>query len=155
MGKIDQHLETYLVKNSALISNRIMALFIVCGAGDSPRAQGFIDGLALNVTDSQLNLKMSFETKGHGALLAALEGSISQLTFGKGNEETVIKGKHFGDAFRMEGERTEISLDKLDLEYPRLTLSGKFTIDRKEPFVVMKDSLDPGQFEMLIKSLVE
>ena len=45
-GKIDQPLETYLTKNSALISNRIKALFIVCGAGDSPRAQTFVDVLA-------------------------------------------------------------------------------------------------------------
>jgi len=44
-GKIDQHLETYLMKNSVLISNRIKALFIVCGAGDSPRAQAFLDVL--------------------------------------------------------------------------------------------------------------
>jgi menaquinone-dependent protoporphyrinogen IX oxidase len=46
MGKIDQHLETYLMRNSVLISNRIKALFIVCGAGNSPRAQAFLDVLA-------------------------------------------------------------------------------------------------------------
>ena len=45
-GKIDQYLETYLTRNSVLISNRIKALFIVCGAGDSPRAQAFLDVLA-------------------------------------------------------------------------------------------------------------
>jgi menaquinone-dependent protoporphyrinogen oxidase len=46
LGKIEQYLGNYLTKNSALISNRIKALFIVCGAGDSPRAQAFMDGLA-------------------------------------------------------------------------------------------------------------
>jgi len=46
LGKIEQYLETYLTRNSALISNRIKALFIVCGAGDSPRAQTFVDVLA-------------------------------------------------------------------------------------------------------------
>ena len=45
-GKIDQPLETYLAKNAALISNRIKALFIVCGGGDTPSAQKFIDALA-------------------------------------------------------------------------------------------------------------
>jgi hypothetical protein len=34
------------MKNSALISNRIKALFIVCGGGDNPRAKAFVDGLA-------------------------------------------------------------------------------------------------------------
>ena len=45
-GKIDQYLENYLTRNAALILNRIKALFIVCGAGDSPRAQAFLDVLA-------------------------------------------------------------------------------------------------------------
>jgi len=33
-------------KNAASFSNRIKALFIVCGGGDTPRAQGSIDALA-------------------------------------------------------------------------------------------------------------
>jgi menaquinone-dependent protoporphyrinogen IX oxidase len=45
-GKIDQPLETYLTGKSALISSRIKALFIVCGASNSPRAQAFVDVLA-------------------------------------------------------------------------------------------------------------
>ncbi|HME44957.1 MAG TPA: flavodoxin domain-containing protein [Syntrophorhabdales bacterium] len=45
-GKIDPSLETYLAKNAALIANRIKALFIVCGGGDTPRAQAYIDALA-------------------------------------------------------------------------------------------------------------
>jgi menaquinone-dependent protoporphyrinogen IX oxidase len=46
LGKIDQPLEAYLTRDSRLISNRIKALFIVCGAGDNPRAQAYVDGLA-------------------------------------------------------------------------------------------------------------
>ena len=45
LGKIEQNLGNYLARNSGLISNRIKALFIVSGAGDSPRAQAFLDGL--------------------------------------------------------------------------------------------------------------
>ena len=45
-GKIDTYLGDYLTKNSSLISSRIKALFVVCGAGDSPRSQAFIDVLA-------------------------------------------------------------------------------------------------------------
>lgn len=46
LGKIEQSLENYLTRNASLISNRTKALFIVCGAGDSPRAQAFVDVLA-------------------------------------------------------------------------------------------------------------
>jgi menaquinone-dependent protoporphyrinogen IX oxidase len=45
-GKIDLPLEAYLTKNAALISNRIKALFIVCGGGDNPRAQAYVDALS-------------------------------------------------------------------------------------------------------------
>lgn len=45
-GKIDTHLESYLTKNSSLISSKIKALFVVCSGGDSPRAQAFVDVLA-------------------------------------------------------------------------------------------------------------
>ena len=45
-GKIDQYLETYLMRNAGSISNRIKALFVVSGSGGTPRAQAYIDALA-------------------------------------------------------------------------------------------------------------
>ncbi len=45
-GKIDQPLSAFLAKNGPAFSNRIKALFIVCGQGDTPTAQGFLEGLA-------------------------------------------------------------------------------------------------------------
>ena len=46
MGKIDQPLEDCLAKNAAALSKKIKALFVVCGAGENPRAQGYVDVLA-------------------------------------------------------------------------------------------------------------
>ena len=86
----------------------------------------------LKVTDSEMNLNIGFETKGQGVFQAALEGSISKLTIEEGSQETVIRGKRFRGAFQMEGERIDISLGELNLEYPRLILSGKFKIDPKQ-----------------------
>jgi menaquinone-dependent protoporphyrinogen IX oxidase len=45
-GKIDKNLDAYLAKSAARFSDRIKALFVVCGGGDSPRAQAYIDLLA-------------------------------------------------------------------------------------------------------------
>jgi len=45
-GKIDQPLGTYLAKHAASISKKTKGLFVLCGGGDSPRAQGYIDELA-------------------------------------------------------------------------------------------------------------
>ncbi|HUJ90966.1 MAG TPA: flavodoxin domain-containing protein [Syntrophorhabdales bacterium] len=45
-GKIDQSLAAYLAKNGPVFSNRIKALFVVCGQGDTPTGQGFVEALA-------------------------------------------------------------------------------------------------------------
>ena len=46
LGKIDQPLESYLRKNADSISQKIKALFVVCGSGGTPRAQAYIDAFA-------------------------------------------------------------------------------------------------------------
>ena len=45
-GKIDQPLQNYLARNGDSISNKIKALFLVCGSGGTPRAQAFLDDFA-------------------------------------------------------------------------------------------------------------
>jgi len=52
MGKIDKPLEGYLARNAPPFSSRtrdfssrVRALFLVCGAGDTPRGRGFLEGL--------------------------------------------------------------------------------------------------------------
>ena len=100
---------------------------------------GFLSSdVPLKVTDSEMDLNMGFETKGQGAFQLAIEGSLSKLTFEEGGQETVIKGKRFQGAFQMEGGRIDISLGELNLEYPRLTLSGRFKIDRKAPRLLLE-----------------
>ena len=92
----------------------------------------------LKVTDSEMNLNIGFETNGQGRYQATLAGSLSKLAFEEGGQETVIKGKRFRGALEMEGGRIDISLGELNLEYPRLTLSGRFKIDQKAPFLLLE-----------------
>jgi len=92
----------------------------------------------LKVTDSELNLRLNFEKKGSEAFQAALEGSVSKLTFKEGSQETVIRGKRFQGAFQMEEGKIDISLGELNLEYPRLTLSGRLKIDQKASFILLE-----------------
>jgi hypothetical protein len=92
----------------------------------------------LNLRDSEMNLNIGFETKRQGMFQVAIEGSVSRLAIEEGGQETIIRGRQFRGAFQMGGGRIDISLGELNLEYPRLILSGKFTIDRKNPFVVME-----------------
>ena len=88
--------------------------------------------------DSEMDLNIDFETKAQGVFQVALEGSVPKLTFEEGSQETVIRGKRFRGVFQMDGERIDISLGELSLEYPRLILSGKFKIDPKQPLLVLE-----------------
>ncbi len=100
---------------------------------------GFLSSdFPLKLTDSEMNLDIGFETKGEGMFQTAVEGSISKLTFDEGGQETVIRGKRFQGALQMEGGKIDISLGELNLEYPRLTLSGRFKIDQKAPFLLIE-----------------
>lgn len=85
LGKIDQPLETYLTRNSALISNRIKALFIVCGAGDSPRAQGYVDALA-KFCQAKPNLTRIFSGRVTKRLLNKEDYKIQEEVFKRRNQ---------------------------------------------------------------------
>jgi len=89
----------------------------------------------LKVADSEIDLNVDLETKGQEVFQAAVEGSVSKLTFEEGSQKTVIRGKRFRGAFQMEGGRIDISLGELNLDYPRLILSGKLKIDPKQSVI--------------------
>ena len=84
-GKIDQPLEAYLTRNAPSISNRIKALFIVCGAGDSPRAQKFVDVLA-NSCQARPSLVRIFSGRVTKGLLNKEDYKIEEDVFKRRNE---------------------------------------------------------------------
>jgi hypothetical protein len=90
------------------------------------------------VTDSRLNLNLTFEADGLETLQAEFEGSIPLLAFHQKDKDVVIKGKSFKGGFQMKGDRIDISLQHLNLDYPRLELTGKFQMDEKTPAYVLK-----------------
>jgi len=84
-GKIDMHLEDYLTKNSSLISSRIKALFVVCGAGDSPRAQAFVDVLAKSCQTKPVLIKI-FSGRVTKRLLNEEDYKVEEEVFKRRNE---------------------------------------------------------------------
>jgi menaquinone-dependent protoporphyrinogen IX oxidase len=84
-GKIETSLAEYLEKNSASMSNQIKALFIVCGAGDSPRAQPYVDGLA-KACQARPPLIRIFSGRITKKLLNAEDYKIEEEVFKRRNE---------------------------------------------------------------------
>jgi hypothetical protein len=90
------------------------------------------------VSDSKVNLKLSFQTDGLKVFRAEVEGSIPYMTLHWATKKLVIKGKTLRGALHMDGDRTTVSLTELNLDYPQLTMSGKFLIDQASPLVSLE-----------------
>jgi len=100
---------------------------------------GFLSSdFPLKVKDSEISLNVDFEAKAQGVLQAAVEGSVPKLTLEEDSRETVIRGKRFRGAFQMEGERIDVSLGELNLDYPRFILSGKLKIDQNPSLIALE-----------------
>ena len=84
-GKIDTNLADYLTKNASLISNRIRALFIVCGAGDIPRAQPFLEGL-IKACQTKPAILKTFPGRITKRLLNEEDDKIEEEVFKRRNE---------------------------------------------------------------------
>jgi hypothetical protein len=90
------------------------------------------------VSDSKVNLNLSFQTDGLKAFRAEVEGSIPYMTLHRANKKLVIRGKTLKGALLLDGDRATVSLTELNLDYPQLTMSGKFLIDQASPSVSLE-----------------
>jgi hypothetical protein len=85
--------------------------------------------------DSHMDLDVSFNTEGLKALQAEVEGSLPILTLRQEREKVVIRGKSLKGVLHMDEDGIAVSLAQLDLDYPQLSMSGKFRLDQKTPYV--------------------
>jgi len=91
-----------------------------------------------HVSDSKVNLNFSFKTDGLKVLEAEVQGSIPSMTLHRANKKLVIKGKNLRGALHVDGDRTTVSLTELNLDYPQLSISGKFLIDQTSQLVSLE-----------------
>jgi hypothetical protein len=84
----------------------------------------------LRVAESIVDLSFDFRTDGLGGLQAEIKGLIPYLTLVQGNKKLVVKGKSLGGAFQMDEDQITASLTELNLDYPQLTMTGKFFMDQ-------------------------
>jgi len=87
------------------------------------------------VGESRVNLDMSFRMDGLQVLEGEVEGSFPLLTMQQANEKLVIRGKSLRGTFHVDEESITVSLTELDLDHPRLKMSGKLFMDRAIPRV--------------------
>jgi menaquinone-dependent protoporphyrinogen IX oxidase len=84
-GKIDQPLQNYLARNGDSISNKIKALFLVCGSGGTPRAQAYFDDFA-KLCKTRPSLAKTFPGRITKRLLNKEDYKIEEEVFKKRNQ---------------------------------------------------------------------
>ncbi len=87
------------------------------------------------VGESRVNLDVSFKMDGLEILEGEVEGSFPLLTLLQAHEKLVIRDKSLRGAFHVDEANITVSLTELDLEHPRLKVSGKLFMDRTIPRV--------------------
>ena len=89
----------------------------------------------LKISDSQINLKARFEKKGFLEFHSNFEGVIPLISFQRKANKLAINGRYFSGNFLADKNETKITINKLDLENPKLSLSGNFSISKSLPLV--------------------
>ena len=84
----------------------------------------------LKINDSQINLKARFDKKGFLEFYSNFEGVIPSISFQRQTDKLVVNGRYFSGNFLADKNGTKITINKLDIDNPKLNLSGKFSTNR-------------------------
>ncbi|MBU1712956.1 MAG: AsmA-like C-terminal region-containing protein, partial [Proteobacteria bacterium] len=90
----------------------------------------FFPNSDLKINDSQINLKAHFDNKGFLKFNSNFEGEIPLISFQRKADELVINGRSFSGNFLADKNGTKITINKLDLDNPELSLSGNFSTNK-------------------------
>ena len=98
-------------------------------------ADHFFPDAGIACSESTLYLRADVRTDGLRKFHGEVKTSIPRMTLSRNNEESVLQVENLGITFAIEEDKTEISLDQLKLDSPRLSMSGKFSMDKAAPDV--------------------
>ena len=93
---------------------------------------------ALKVGDSEVNLNIAFKTESMKDLEAKIKGSIPLLPLAYKSQEVVFKNVNINGTLNIAEDKTSISILDLNLDYPRLDLTGEFEMDKSTPRVSLR-----------------
>jgi hypothetical protein len=83
-----------------------------------------------HIGDSMVNFNLDFTLDGMEELQAEVQGSFPKLTLLREDNEIVIKGTSMKGLLQMDKDTTAVSLKELDLDYPRLELTGNLSVEK-------------------------
>ncbi|MGQ9570527.1 MAG: hypothetical protein ACUVUQ_06750, partial [Thermodesulfovibrionales bacterium] len=90
-----------------------------------------------HVKDSIVNLKVSFQTEGMGTLHADIEGSVPHFVLQRMNQEVNTKVRETKIVFEINNEKMLLSINKLDIDEPKITMTGSLHINKIAPNIYL------------------
>lgn len=101
-------------------------------------------GLRLN--DSHLNIKASFNKEGFLRFSSKFEGEIPLLSFQRNADNLIINGRYFSGNINADKDKTVITINRLDLVNPGLSLAGNYFTSK--PLSLVKFDLDGSNVDI-------
>lgn len=89
------------------------------------------------IKDSIVNLKVSFQTEGIGTLQAHIEGSIPNIVPQRNNQKLILKINETKASLEINNEKTLLTIDKLSIDKPHITLTGSLNINKLNPKIYL------------------
>ena len=93
---------------------------------------------ALKVGNSEANVNIAFKTDLTKDIEAKIKGSAPLLPIVYNKKEVALKGVNIDGTLNITEGKTAISISKLNLDYPRLDLTGEFVMDKSTPRVSLR-----------------
>ncbi len=86
----------------------------------------FFPGSGLKLNDSSATVKASFNKEGFLKFSSIFEGEIPLLSFQRNDDNLIINARSFSGDINADKDKTIITIKKLDLVNPELSLAGNF-----------------------------
>ena len=106
----------------------------------------YFPGSGLKLNDSHANIKANFIKEGFLKFSSKFEGEIPLLSFQRNAENLIINGRSFSGDISADKDKTIITIKKLDLVNPELSLAGNFFTS--ESLSLVKFDLDGANIDI-------
>jgi hypothetical protein len=95
----------------------------------------FLPDADFGCSESNVYLRVDVHTEGLRKFHGRMKTSVPQMTVSRGKEESTLQVENMGASFSIEADKIALSLDQLRVDHPRLSMSGKFLMDKAAPDV--------------------
>jgi hypothetical protein len=109
-------------------------------------ADYFFPKSAVKMTNARADLTLDLQIDGPDHLQAVASGSIPYMYWHRSNKDLKITDTRFQCEFQLNGRAISLSLTKLDLQDPRLSLAGRLNLNPEPPGIQI--DLEGGQIKV-------